>query len=107
MPVSANALARLIEKTLPIQAWICDITCTRTRSGWLYLHSRKIVGCAMAAELPATLVRTALQLAIVQRHPVAGLVVHPDRDTQYASAQHRRLLKKYGLVSSMSRKGNC
>ena len=26
---------------------------------------------------------------------------------QYASAQHQGLLKKYGLVGSMSRKGNC
>jgi len=73
----------------------------------LDLHSRKIVGWAMAPEMPATLVCTALQMAIVQRNPAAGLVVHSDRETQYARAQHQRLLKKFGLVASMSRKGNC
>jgi len=54
MPVSPNVLARQFEKPLPNQAWVSDITYIRTRSGWLYLaavldlHSRKIVGWAMA-----------------------------------------------------------
>jgi len=112
MPVSPNVLARQFETPLPNQAWVSDITCIRTRSGWLYLaavldlHSLKIVGWAMAAEMPAMLVCTALQIAIVQRKPAAGLVVHSDRGTQYASAQHQALLVKHGLVGRMSRKGN-
>ena len=61
----------------------------------------------MAPEMPATLVCTALQMAVVQRNPAAGLVVHSDRGTQYASAQHQELLKKHGLVGSMSHKGDC
>ena len=50
---------------------VSDITYLRTRSGWLYLatvldlHSRKIVGWAMALELPAALVCAALQMAIL------------------------------------------
>jgi len=97
MPVSANVLARQFEQPLPNQAWVSDITYIRTRSGWLYLaavldlYSRKIVGWAMAPEMPATLVCTALQMAIVQRNPTAGLVVHSDRGTQGAfnrSSQH-------------------
>lgn len=113
MPVSNNVLARQFDRPLPNQAWVCDITYIRTRSGWLYLaavldlHSRKIVGWAMAPEMPATLVCAALQMAIVQRNPDAGLIVHSDRGTQYASAEHQALLSKHGLVGSMSRKGNC
>ena len=67
MPVSNNVLARQFERPLPNQAWVCDITYIRTRSGWLYLaavldlHSRKIVGWAMAPQMPATLVCAALQ----------------------------------------------
>ena len=49
----------------------------------------------------------ALHLAIVQRQPGAGLIVHSDRGGQYASAAHRELLSKHGLVGSMGRKGNC
>lgn len=37
----------------------------------------------------------------------AGLVVHSDRGSQYASKAYRRLLKAQGFVGSMSRKGNC
>lgn len=113
MQVSNNVLARKFERALPNQAWVCDITYIRTRSGWLYLagvldlHSRKIVGWAMAPQMPAALVCAALQMAIVQRNPNAGLIVHSDRGTQYASAEHQALLKKHGLVGSMSRKGNC
>ena len=113
MPVAANVLNREFVRTLPNQAWVSDITYIRTRSGWLYLaavldlHSRKIVGWAMAPEMPATLVCAALQMAIVQRNPEPGLVVHSDRGTQYASSLHQTLLTQHGLVASMSRKGNC
>ena len=85
----------------------------RTRSGWLYLAvvldlvARKVVGWAMAPDMPATLVCQALQLAIVQRRPAPGLIVHSDRGSQYASALHQKLLTQHGLVGSMSRKGNC
>lgn len=113
MPVSSNVLDRQFALDLPNQAWVSDITYIRTRSGWLYLaavldlHSRKIVGWAMAPQMPAELVCAALQMAIAQRNPAPGLVLHSDRGTQYASGLHQTLLAKHGLVGSMSRKGNC
>jgi len=113
MAVSDNVLNRQFEQVLPNQAWVCDITYIRTRSGWLYLaavldlHSRKMVGWAMSPGMPAGLVCAALQMAIVQRNRAPGLIVHSDRGTQYASAEHQALLAKHGLVGSMSRKGNC
>ena len=62
LPVSPNVLAHQFDQPLPNQAWLCNITYIRARSGWLYLaavlglHSRKIVGWAMAPKIPATLV---------------------------------------------------
>ena len=77
----------------------------------LDLFTRKVVGWAMAPDMQSTLVCRALQLAIVQRQPDAGLIVprvaNSDRGSQYASAAHQALLVKHGLVGSMSRKGNC
>lgn len=79
-------------------AWVLDITYIRTRAGWLYLaavmdlYSRKIVGWATAPTMQAELVCSALQMAITQRQPPAGLLVHSDRASQYASAVHRELL---------------
>jgi transposase InsO family protein len=85
---------------------VSDITYIRTRSGWLYLavvldlSARKVVGWAMAAEMQAGLVCSALQLAIAQQQPQPGLIVHSDRGSQYASQAHQALLAKHGLVSS-------
>ena len=33
--------------------------------------------------------------------------MHSDRGSQHASKHHRRLLDEYGMVQSMSRRGNC
>ncbi|TDS70433.1 transposase InsO family protein [Comamonas sp. JUb58] len=113
LPVSDNLLARRFNPSEPNQAWVSDITYIRTRQGWLYLavvldlYARKVVGWAMAPTMHAELVCTALQLAIAQRRPAAGMLVHSDRGSQYASALHQALLERHGLVGSMSRKGNC
>ena len=93
--VSPNVLNRQFEQTEADRAWVCDITYIRTCSGWLYLaaawdlHSRRIVGWVMAADMQPTLVTTALQIAIAQRNPRAGLIVHSDGGTQYASRAHQ------------------
>jgi transposase InsO family protein len=113
LPVSDNLLARRFNPNLPNQVWVSDITYIRTRSGWLYLavvldlYARKVVGWAMAPTMHAELVCAALQLAIAQRRPPPGMLVHSDRGSQYASALHQALLARHGLVGSMSRKGNC
>jgi transposase InsO family protein len=113
LPISPNVLNRQFEAAGTNQAWVSDITYIRTRSGWLYLaavmdlYARKIVGWAMAPQMPAQLVCAALQMAIAARNPPPGLVVHSDRGSQYASRQHQALLAQYQLVGSMSRKGNC
>ena len=46
-------------------------------------------------------------MAIVRRKPDPGLIHHSDRGTQYACYEYRQLLQSYGIVSSMSRSGNC
>ena len=113
LPVWDNLLARRFNPSGPNQAWVSDITYIRTRSGWLYLavvldlYARKVVGWSMAPTMHAELVCAALQLAIAQRQPAPGLIVHSDRGSQYASALHQELLVRHSLVGSMSRKGNC
>ncbi len=113
LPVFDNVLNRQFKPAAANQAWVSDITYIRTRSGWLYLaavldlYSRKVVGWAMAPNMPAELVCSALQMAICQRQPAPGLIVHSDRGSQYVSQDYGELLTRYGLQGSMSRKGNC
>lgn len=112
-PVYENILNRQFQPAMANQAWASDITYIWTQEGWMYLavvidlYSRKVVGWSMSSRMKASLVCDALTMAIWQRKPSAGLIVHSDRGSQYASWQYRRLLKKHALVGSMSRKGNC
>ena len=113
LPIAENVLSRQFDPEAVNTAWVADITYIRTRSGWLYLavvldlFSRKIVGWSMAPNMPAELVCSAMQLAVVQRQPPPGLIAHSDRGSQYASASYRALLARNDMQQSMSRKGNC
>ena len=46
-------------------------------------------------------------MALRNRRPPHGLLHHSDRGSQYASQDYRALLAQHGMLSSMSRKGNC
>ncbi len=112
-PVAPNLLNRQFDVAQPNRAWVSDLTYIRTRQGWLYLavvmdlYSRKIVGWASAATMPTELVAAALNMAIQQRRPAPGLILHSDQGSQYASQAYQALLTQYGIRCSMSRKGNC
>jgi len=92
---------------------VSNITYIRTRAGWLYLavvldlHTRKVVGWAIAPTMPTALVAAALTMALQQRRPDVGLLLHSDRGSQYASREYQALLSRNGIRCSMSRKGNC
>jgi len=85
----------------------------QTLEGWLYLivildlYSRQVVGWAMSDRLNADFVVKALYQAIGRRRPASGCILHSDRGVQYASTDFGNVLKAYGFIQSMSRKGNC
>ena len=91
----------------PNRLWVADITYARSWEGWLYLafvldaYSRKVVGWSMANHLRTELVLEALNMAIHNRRPAAGLVHHSDRGSQYTSVEFGGRLKEAGLVPSM------
>ena len=112
-PIFKNELKQNFKFDQPNQAWVGDITYIWTTEGWLYLavvidlHSRKVVGWSMSSRMKASLVCDALQMAIWQRNPGKGLIVHSDQGVQYASDKYRKLLNRHGLIGSMSKKGCC
>ena len=112
-PLFKNVLKRQFNVDAPALAYVADITYIWTSECWLYLtvvidlYSRKVVGCSMSSRMKAQLVVDALQMAIWQRKPKDGLIMHTDRVSQYASHQYRRLLLAYRIRGSMSKKGDC
>lgn len=90
-PIYQNELKKNFAVEAPDKAWAGDITFVWTSEGWLYLcvvidlYSRKVVGWSMVSRMKAQLVCDALTMAIWQRQPKAGLIVHSDQGIQYAS----------------------
>jgi len=113
LPVAENLLNQNFEAAKPNTVWLSDITYIATLEGWLYLvviidlFSRQIVGWGMSDRLTSEFVVKALYQAIGRRHPGSGCIFHSDRGIQYASTDFRDVLKSYGFIQSMSRKGNC
>ena len=46
-------------------------------------------------------------MALKGRQPAGGMLHHSDRGSQYASHEYQQLLADHGILSSMSRVGNC
>lgn len=111
--IAENLLARDFTSEGPNRRWATDITYIWTGEGWLYLavvldlFSRRVVGWSMDSDLDHSLVVRALRTALQSRSPQGGLLHHSDRGSQYACAEYQHLLKRHGIVSSMSRKGDC
>lgn len=113
LPIAPNILNRDFYASKVDEKYVGDITYIPTSEGWLYLatvidlYSRKIVGWSMDETMKVSLVNDALKMALISRNPEKGLIWHTDRGSQYASYEHKALLKKYGIIQSMSRKGDC
>ena len=113
MATKGNLLARRFAVPAPNSGWVTDITYLWTLEGWLYLavildlFSRRVVGWALSERLERGVALDALQMALTARQPPQGLLHHSDRGSQYLSYEYQQLLAAHGLLSSMSRKGNC
>ena len=113
LPVAPNLLEQNFEAEQPNQKYVSDITYIWTAEGWLYLavvldlYSRNVVGWAMAERMTSTLVCDAFLMAMFRRKKPRGVIAHSDRGSQYCSREYQRILKKYGAICSMSKKGDC
>ena len=113
-PIAPNHLAeRAAPPARPGEVWQADITYVATREGWLYVAgvldacSRRLVGWAADEAMPTALVARAFERAIASQRPAPGLLHHSDRGSQYASDAYRELLRRHGVIPSMSRAANC
>lgn len=113
LPVAPNRLDRNFTPSAPNQVWTADLTYIWTTEGWLYLavvldlFNREVVGWSLKPRMTTDIVIDALTMAWFRRKPAPGLIHHSDRGSQYASHAFQARLKGYGMICSMSRKGNC
>jgi putative transposase len=113
-PVPApDLIGRDFTAQAPHQRWCGDITYVKTWDGWAYLatvidlHSRAVVGWAIADHLRTELVTAALDQALATRRPPAGVIFHSDRGCQYTSTIFAEYCTRNGIRRSLGRTGIC
>lgn len=113
-PVAENHLNRDFKAHMPGQKWVSDITYISTRQGWMYLtiimdlYDRKVIGWSLSTTMTTQdTVMAAWRMAVLNRPVNHGLIFHSDRGVQYASYLFVNELKRFAVIQSMSRKGNC
>lgn len=92
------------------QVWVSDITYFQIPDRFTYitvlmdLWSRFIVGHKVSVSLRTEQTTLpALQIALKNRAPTAGLILHSDGGSQYYSQQLLKLTKQRGIENSMGR----
>jgi transposase InsO family protein len=113
-PVDApDLIGQDFTATTPDTRWCGDITYARTVDGWVYtatvidLHSRKVVGYAVADHLRTSLIIEALAAALLTRKPSQGVIFHSDRGCQYTSKEFADFCTANGVRRSIRRRATC
>jgi putative transposase len=106
-----DLVARDFNPTEPNRLWTADLTEIQTWEGKLYLavvidcYSRRCVGWAMAEHMRTELVVEALEMAVWQRKPTAGLIHHSDQGSQYTALIFGQHCRQAGIDVSMGTRG--
>lgn len=110
--VTADDLVnRKFTRARPNELWVTDITQHRTREGWVYCaavldaYSRRIIGWSIDSKQDATLVVNALDMAIRNRGPEPGGIVHADHGTQGGFNRSSQHLEQGGVQRWRPRTG--
>jgi transposase InsO family protein len=70
------------------------------------LDTCEVVGHAMGARMTTDVVSRALVMAVGAKRPRPGLIHHSDRGLQYCAQDDQDRLPQFGMIASMSRRGN-
>ena len=108
-----NIVDRAFDVKAPNRVWCTDVTYIWTGQQWSYLavvldlFARRPVGWAMSNNPDTALTLNALDIAYQARGKPKNVIVHSDQGCHFTSKTYRKRLKRYGMIHSMSRRGNC
>ena len=109
-----NLLKRQFRTNSPNTKWVTDISYIHTKEGVLYLsmirdlYDNSIVAYKTATRQTVNLVLDTIRLAMKKekKRVAAELQLHSDQGFQYTSQAYFKLTQSYGIIPSMSSKGN-
>ena len=111
--IAPNLLKRDFSTTAPNQKWVTDVTEFSLFGEKLYLspildlHSSDLVSYVISERPVLSMVMNMIEDAARRLAPGAAPVLHSDQGWQYQHKHYQKKLKDYGIIQSMSRKGNC
>jgi putative transposase len=112
LPIAANLFDRHFTPAAPNKVWTSDITYPWADEGRLYLaivldlFNREVVGGSLKPRMTKDIMADALTMAWFRKRPAPGLRYHSDRGSPHARHAFQEKLREYGIVCSMSCKGN-
>ena len=107
-----NLLNRDFHADKPNQKWVTDISYIKTTQGTLYLsvirdlYDNSIVAYKTGTSQNINLVLSTIIAAKKKEKVTAELQLHSDQGFQYTSHSYFKLTQSYGIIQSMSRRGN-
>ncbi|WP_211653052.1 IS3 family transposase [Planococcus alpniumensis] len=110
--VVPNLLEQNFKADAPNQKWVTDITYLPFGESMLYLstildlYNNEVIAYKVSDTQNAQLVLDTLEIACRKRN-TAGIILHSDQGAQYTSRAFQLATKENGIITSMSRKGNC
>lgn len=108
----SNLLNRDFSAERPNQKWVTDISYIHTKQGVLYLsvirdlYDNSIVAYKTGTEQNVNLVLSTIREAKKKEKVTTELQLHSDQGFQYTSTAYFKLTQSYGIIPSMSRRGN-
>ena len=110
--VVPNLLEQNFKADAPNQKWVTDITYLPFGESMLYLstildlYNNEVIAYKVSDTQNAQLVLDTLEIAC-RKGNTAGTILHSDQGAQYTSRAFQLATKENGIITSMSRKGNC
>lgn len=111
--IAPNILERNFKAEAPNQKWATDITEFNVSGYKLYLSpiidlfNQEIISYELTERPVFNQVIMMLKKAFKKIPNNTNLLLHSDQGWQYQMIHYQHLLKKKGVIQSMSRKGNC
>lgn len=111
--IDTNVLERKFNAVAINKKWVTDVTefslfsQKRYLSPIMDLYNGEIISYTISAHPNLLMVTSMLSKALKGIKKDSGLVLHSDQGWHYQHAAYQKMLKKKGVVQSMSRKGNC
>jgi transposase InsO family protein len=110
--VYPNLVDRQFKDRKENEVLVTDITYISFQNRFYYLsvvqdlYNNEVVSWKLSTRNNLTLVLDTIE-DVNKKRNVYGTILHSDQGFQYTSKKYNKRLKKYGIIGSHSRKGNC